>query len=209
MSQSPKNMAAAARRGFFQEIALGLLSLLKGMRVTFYYFAHPATVVTRQYPENRATLKMYDRFRAQLIMPHNEQGFHNCTACRICEQACPNASIKVIARQGPLSGKPEIDHYIWRFDSCTFCNACVLACPFRALAMRGAFENAVFEPKLLVYNLNRYAGPPASVLAKVADPAERGKMMEPRGVYSGPVPLRSFLAAGGPAAAALPGEGQR
>lgn len=178
-------------RGFLPDIVLGLLSLLKGMKVTFYYLVHPSTVVTRQYPENRATLKMYERFRAQLVMPHNEQGFHKCTACRMCERACPNASILITSRKGALSGKTEIDHYVWRLDSCTFCNACVIACPFGALAMSGDFENAVYQRNLLVYNLNRYAGPPASVLEKIADPEERRKMMEPRSVYSGKVPLGS------------------
>ena len=181
--------------GFVRRIAAGIGSLLKGMRVTFRYLSHPSTVVTRQYPENRATLKMYERYRAQLVMPHDEQGYHKCTTCRLCETACPNGSIKVLSRKG-ASGRNEIDQYVWRQDSCTFCNACVIGCPFDALAMNGNFESAVFEKRLLVYNLNRYAGPPANALIKVADPEERRKLLKPRAPYSGPVPLLGISLAG-------------
>lgn len=174
--------------GFLRRIVAGIVSLWQGMRVTFRYVSHPSTVVTRQYPENRATLKMFERYRTQLVMPHDAEGYHKCTACRQCETACPNGSIKIVARKN-AAGRNELDQYAWRHDSCTFCNACVLVCPFGALAMNGQFESAVYDRRLLVYNLNRYAGPPASALAKVTDPAERLKMVEPRTVYSGPIPL--------------------
>ena len=61
----------------------GLLSLLKGMRITLRVFFRKKT--TEQYPENRATLKMFDRFRGELIMPHNENNEHKCVACGICQ----------------------------------------------------------------------------------------------------------------------------
>ena len=71
----------------------GLLSLLKGMRITLRVFFRKKT--TEQYPENRATLKMFDRFRGELIMPHNENNEHKCVACGICQMNCPNGSIRV------------------------------------------------------------------------------------------------------------------
>ena len=73
----------------------GLLSLLKGMKVTIRVFFRKKT--TEQYPENRDTLKMFDRFRGQLVMPHNENNEHKCVACGICQMNCPNGSIKVIS----------------------------------------------------------------------------------------------------------------
>lgn len=172
----PTNPATAAK------------SLVKGMGVTMDYLAHPSKIVTRQYPENRQTLKFPERYRSFLRFIYEDSGFHRCTGCRICERACPNASIKIVTRRGP-SGKIEIDRYIWRLDSCTFCNACVQACPFDALEMTHEFENAVFDRRLLIFNLNRYAGPPASFLNKEPDPEKRAAMMEPREPYSGPVPL--------------------
>lgn len=178
-----------AAKGIIRAVLDGIISLLKGMKVTFYYFSHPSSVVTQQYPENRKTLRMADRFRGQLAFVRDENNYHRCTACHICEAACPNGSIRVVDRKGSFTGKNEIDYYVWRFDSCTFCNMCVIVCPFAALKMLPRFESAVYDQRLLVYNLNRYAGPAAAALMKINDPEERKKMMEPRGFYEGPVPL--------------------
>ena len=164
-------------------------SLAKGMRLTLGYFLRPSKIVTRQNPENRATLTFPPRYRAMLNLIYDDQGYHRCTACGLCAKACPNGSIKVLTRKGPITGKNELDHYIWRLDSCTFCNACVQVCPFGALEMGHSFENAVYDRRLLIFSLNRYAGPPASVLCAQGDAAVRGQMMEPRGRFDGPVPL--------------------
>ena len=169
--------------------ARAFASLLAGMRLTFNYIVHPSKIVTAQYPENRATLKFPERYRAMLRLTCDENGYHHCTACRMCERACPNASIKVTTRSGGTLYKSALDRYIWRLDSCVFCNACVQACPFGALEMTHDFENAVYDRRLLVFTLNRYSGPAASVLLKQADPEVRRAMMEPRDRYGGPVPL--------------------
>jgi NADH-quinone oxidoreductase subunit I len=172
-----------------QRVWSGIGSLLKGMSVTLRYFLDPRTVVTQQYPENKATLKMPERYRARLSMQHDENGFHKCTGCRICEQACPNGSIKVMHRPTPSSGRAELDSFLWRMDSCTYCNACVLACPFMVLKMDGAFESAAYDRRVFVCNLSRYAGPTSTALNKITDSVERTKMVEPRSPYSGPVPM--------------------
>ena len=170
-------------------VAYSVKSLATGMKVTGSYFVRPSTIVTRQYPENRAGLKFPARFRAQLRMIHDENGYHRCTGCGLCEKACPNLSIRIITRRNPVTNKLEIDHHIYRQDSCMVCNLCVLACPFDALEMSPEFESAVYDRRLLIYGLNRYAGPPASLLLKEPDPEARKKLMEPRGRYDGPVPL--------------------
>jgi NADH-quinone oxidoreductase subunit I len=182
-------------------VGSAIKSLVDGMRLTLDYFVHPSRIVTRQYPENRATLKFPERYRAMLRMIHDENGYHRCTGCRLCERACPNASIKVMTQSGGEFCKVAVDRHIWRMDSCVFCNACVQACPFDALEMTHDFENAVYDRRLLVFTLNRYAGPPASVILKQSDPAVRRGMMEPRDRYGGPVPLGAepVPAAGGAA----------
>jgi formate hydrogenlyase subunit 6/NADH:ubiquinone oxidoreductase subunit I len=124
-----------------------------------------------------------------LHLIYEENGYHRCTACRMCEKACPNRSIRILSRKGEISGKNELDRYIWRLDSCIFCNACVQSCPFNALEMGHEFENAVYDRRLLIFTLNRYAGPPASVLNKQENAEIRRKMTEPRDRYGGPVPL--------------------
>ena len=185
-----------ARPSFVHRILSGLRSLASGMAVTIRYFVRPSTVVTQQYPENRAELKMFDRFRARLMMNHDENGFHKCTACRFCEMACPNGSLKVNFRPQPQLAKNELDTLVWRLDSCTFCNACVLVCPFSVLRFDPEFESSVYDRRLLVYNMSQYAGAPAGVLMKVEDPAKRAEAIEPRSPYDGPLPLRGKVLAG-------------
>jgi NADH-quinone oxidoreductase subunit I len=184
-------------RGFFGSFAAGVQSLARGMRITLAYLMKPSDIVTQQYPENRETLKMFDRYRARLHVVVDENDYHKCTACEACQTACPNDSIQVFPRKN-AAGKDEIDHLLWRMDSCTFCNACVQACPWSAIAFTGEFESAVFDRRLLVYNIIPYAGPTAKDLAKIEDPAKRSELMEPRTAYSGAVPLQGAVLPGVP-----------
>ena len=71
----------------------GVRSLCIGLKTTMREFF--TKKVTEQYPENRKELKMFDRFRGTLIMPHNENNEHHCIACGLCQMACPNGTIKV------------------------------------------------------------------------------------------------------------------
>ena len=47
--------------------------------------------------ENRATLRMNERFCGELVMPHDENGNNRCIACGLCQMACPNDSIRVVS----------------------------------------------------------------------------------------------------------------
>lgn len=115
--------------------------------------------------------------------------YHNCTGCSKCEEACPNASIRIITRHGDILDDREIDRFVWRLDSCMFCNACVQACPWDAIEMTGGFENAVYDRRLLVYSLNKLAGPRINLIEDEQDPNVRGKMIDWRARYGGPIPL--------------------
>lgn len=190
--------------GPVRKILRGLLSLYKGMVVTMRYLSHPSSVVTQQYPENRDTLKMFERYRGRLRLIYNAEGTHPCTACGICEMVCPNKSIRIITREGPVTGKKELDRFVWRFDTCTFCNLCVQACPFIAIDMAGDFESSVYDRRLLIYNLNTYHGPHTKALQKIEDPEMRKRAIEPNDIYSGPVPLAGTAL---PGIRALQGEG--
>ena len=55
---------------YFSNIYQGIKTLLTGMSVTGKYFLHSRKgTITQQYPDNRETLKMFDRFRGEVIMP--------------------------------------------------------------------------------------------------------------------------------------------
>lgn len=142
---------------YLQKIATGLISLLNGMGVTIRYFFNPSGIITQQYPENRESLRMMDRFRGHLILIHDDHNRHRCTGCGICEKACPNGTISVLTTQD-LAGSKVLGRYIYRFSQCTLCNLCVESCPFGAIAMGRDFELAVYDRQLLTAILNKTQG---------------------------------------------------
>jgi len=82
---------------YFSGIIKGLKTLVSGMTITGYYVSHPKEIITQQYPENRNTLQMFERFRGEVVMAHNDNNEHKCTGCSACELACPNGSIEIIS----------------------------------------------------------------------------------------------------------------
>ncbi|MFI5149993.1 MAG: 4Fe-4S dicluster domain-containing protein [Bacteroidia bacterium] len=143
---------------YFGTIFRSVKSLLTGMRLTGYYFTHLKEIVTEEYPDNRATLKMADRFRGEVIMPHTDANEHRCTGCQSCELACPNGSIKIITKneiQADGKKKKRIDTWIYHLDMCTMCNLCIIACPSEAIIMGQNFEHSVYDKKQLKKILNK------------------------------------------------------
>lgn len=142
---------------YLQKIVTGLTSLLSGMGVTIGYFINPSRIITQQYPENRETLRMMERFRGHLTMLHDDKNRHRCTGCGICEKACPNGTISVLTTRD-LSGNKVLGRYMYRLSQCTLCNLCVESCPFGAIAMGHDFELAVYNRQLLTFVLNKTQG---------------------------------------------------
>jgi NADH-quinone oxidoreductase subunit I len=133
-----------------------LSSLLKGMKLTGYYFTHKKEVITELYPEVKPQLA--DRFRGEVVMPHNENNEHRCTGCTACELACPNGTIKIVTKNEiTAEGKKKkaIDTFVYRLELCTMCNLCVQACPSDAIIMSNAFEHSVFDRRQLTKVLNK------------------------------------------------------
>jgi len=134
-----------------------IYSLLSGMMVTIKEFF--TKKVTEQYPENRATLKVAERFRGELVMPHDENNEHACTACGICQMNCPNGTIKVVSKMVEMEegAKPKkvLDKYYYDLGKCTFCNLCVISCPSKAIKFQNTFENSVFTREKLNETLNK------------------------------------------------------
>lgn len=134
----------------------GIRSLLIGLSVTWKELW--TKKVTRQYPENRKELVISDRFRAELVMPHDENNEHACTACGICQMNCPNGTINVLSKMIETEdGKKKkiLDKYTYDLGMCTFCNLCVITCPSDAIKFTNQFENAVFSRSKLVQQLNK------------------------------------------------------
>jgi NADH-quinone oxidoreductase subunit I len=142
---------------YIRDVFQGLKSLATGMRVTGHYFTHPKEIITQQYPENRETLKMFERFRGEVVLIHDEKNEHKCTGCSACEVACPNGSIEIISKRIEKDGRKvkAIDKFVYHLQMCTFCNLCILSCPTDAIKMANTFEHAVFDRSQLTKVLNK------------------------------------------------------
>ncbi len=141
---------------YFKGIFGGGKSLLIGMRTSMRVFFRRK--ITEQYPENRETLYISERFRGTLVMPHDENNQHKCIACGLCQMSCPNGTIKVTsATQETEDGKKKkyLVKYEYDLGSCIFCQLCVNVCPCDAIEFNNSFENAVFTRSKLVKQLNQ------------------------------------------------------
>ena len=99
-------------KGYFGEIGHGLKTLATGMKITWkeYWKDFFTNKSTEQYPENRkTTLHVAKRHRGRLVFKRDENGAYKCTACTLCEKACPNGTIKITAHmaEDPETGKKK------------------------------------------------------------------------------------------------------
>lgn len=153
---------------YFSNFFKGLASLLKGMWITLVEFF--TKKVTEKYPENRATLKMFDRFRGELIMLHDENNEHHCVACGICEMNCPNNTIHIefdMVTTEDGKKKKVLRRYMYDHGSCLYCQLCVRACPHHAIDFIPTYEHAVFTREKLIEQLNKPGSKLAGSDAKV------------------------------------------
>lgn len=140
---------------YLGEVFSAIKTLVVGMKTSIKVFFRKK--VTEQYPENRSTLKMFERYRGTLTMPHNENNEHKCVACGICQMSCPNGTINVISKMVDTEdGKKKkiLDRYEYNLGSCMFCMLCVNACPHDAITFDQNFEHAVFDKSKLMMKLN-------------------------------------------------------
>lgn len=143
---------------YFKEIFRGIKSLLVGMRRTGYYFTHHKEIITQEYPDNRETLVLPERFKGEVVLTHDENNEHACTGCTACELACPNATIKIVTQfditpEGKK--KKALDKFVYHLELCTMCNLCIIACPTDAIKMAQTFEHSVFNRADLTKILNK------------------------------------------------------
>jgi len=49
-------------KSYIADVLGAIKSMAMGMKKTLYYFTHHKEIITQQYPDNRSTLVMADRF---------------------------------------------------------------------------------------------------------------------------------------------------
>ncbi len=107
--------------------------------------------VTIQYPEEKRPYA--SRLRAKHRLMRREDGSARCVACMLCETACPDRCIHIVAEE---SEDPAVEKRPKRYEidilRCCFCGLCVKACPEDAIRMdTGILEMA--EPfREILYN---------------------------------------------------------
>lgn len=146
------------KQSYFGEIGSAMKTLGTGLKVTLKEYFTPKS--TEQYPENRkTTLHVAKRHRGRLVFKRNEDGSYKCTACTMCEKACPNDTIRITSHMetNEETGrkKKKLDDYIYDLGDCMFCELCVNACNFDAIEFTNDFENAVFDRSKLVLHLDK------------------------------------------------------
>ena len=133
---------------YIKDLVSGIWALLQGMYITMLNFCRPK--ITEQYPENRGKKVMFERFRGELVMEHNENNEHKCSGCGICQMNCPNNTIKIITKQVTLEDgktKKVLDQYLYDIGSCTFCSLCTQSCPQKAM-MVNSTRTATAMPRM-------------------------------------------------------------
>lgn len=184
---------------YFKGLFQGIGGLLTGMSVTWRELF--TKKITQQYPENRKTLVISDRFRGELIMPHDANNEHACTSCGICQMNCPNGTIVIKSKTIETEdGKKKkiLDEYYYNLGSCTFCNLCVLTCPSDAIKFDNTFESSVFTRGKLNMKLNHQG----SKLREKKKP-------EPKPAAEKPAAVEKAPSAPKPAAAPAPVETEK
>jgi len=125
---------------------------LLGLKTTLKYL--PGRSVTIQYPKQRWT--MPERSRGIVVLLSNpETGELNCTACLLCQKACPVAAITITQAKNPETKKRYPKKFEINTLICCFCGLCEEACNFDAIKMTGKYEFATFDKQSLILGKER------------------------------------------------------
>jgi NADH-quinone oxidoreductase subunit I len=144
---------------YLKEVAFAFVSLASGLMLTLKYFVTPwKSIITENYPDNRHNSSVAEEFAGEVVLIHDENNEHKCTACTLCQLACPNNSIQIISKQVETEDgkkKKVLDQWVYHLEMCTFCKQCIDACPQDAIKMINSYELSCFDRSTLTKVLNR------------------------------------------------------
>ncbi len=118
--------------------------LLQGLGITFKRMVGPN--ITEFYPEEKPNLPT--RVRSSMGLQREK-----CISCNMCVMACPNGVIKLTSEKDETTKKKVLTSYHMDVGRCLFCGLCVEACPTKAISVTQDYENAIFEPNELQWDM--------------------------------------------------------
>ncbi len=134
-----------------KQLVDGIYNLILGLKVTAERL--PEKAVTLQYPKER--WEMPERSRGIVVLlSDKETGELNCTACTLCQKACPTAAITIERERGE-DKKWHIQSFTVDNTICCFCGLCEESCNFAALKMATKYEFSVFDQSELVWDVKK------------------------------------------------------
>jgi NADH-quinone oxidoreductase subunit I len=132
------------------EVPRGFWSLLVGLRVTLTQFFKP--VVTVPYP--RRTLPIPARYRGHIVLTSDPAtGKPLCTACKLCERACPSDCLLVEGARLEGDQKKSVTAFRLDFAQCSLCGLCVEACPSDAIRFSKNYNLASTAKEDYIFDL--------------------------------------------------------
>ncbi len=139
---------------YFKNIADGVISALKGMKITFSYNFRASQCI--EYPEEREVVA--DKTRARLY-----NNVDDCISCNQCANICPVDCIYLAAVKRPKdapakktsTGSPiRLDLKQYTIDNalCCFCGLCTSVCPTKCLTHSNDYEYTQYNVDGLMYD---------------------------------------------------------
>jgi NADH-quinone oxidoreductase subunit I len=139
---------------YFKNIYDGVISTLKGMKITMSYNFRPSACV--EYPEEREVIPK--RVRARLF-----NNVDDCIACNQCATACPVDCIYIAAtkrsKDAPVKktsgGTPirlDLKQYTIDTALCCYCGLCTSVCPTGCLTHSNDFEYTQYDCNDMKYD---------------------------------------------------------
>jgi NADH-quinone oxidoreductase subunit I len=137
---------------YFKDIFDGIYNLLLGLKTTAKYL--PERSVTLQYPKEK--MEMPERSRGIVVLLSDpETGELNCTACLLCQKACPVAAITITQAKDPATNKRFAKSFEVNNLICCFCGLCEEACNFDAIKLAGQYEFATPDKASLIFDKDK------------------------------------------------------
>lgn len=121
--------------------------LLQGLGITFKRMVGPN--ITEFYPEEKPNLPV--RVRSSMGLDKDK-----CISCNMCAMTCPNSVIKLTSEKNEAN-KKVLTSYHMDVGRCLFCGMCAEVCPTKALKVTQEFENAIFEPEDMKWDMIKRA----------------------------------------------------